>query len=542
MAVNLAGTVIPFFLLDASDDTNPYLSPIIDVSAYNTLTFMIDSTSSVEITTQFSNNGIVFIDTLYDALVMPFPQEFSVEVVGKFCKLTVESVPPSVNFHFSVFGSKLVRKFEPGTISTVGTGESLINSGVHPEYKLKSIVAGTDITFTVSSTEITINSIGGGGGSTLWQRVGSFVNPILMQPIVGDLNLDLQPSAAANVFIQDANDCSAVSSTGSLIRGSHNAVWGCRNCTTSQAYSGGGQRAQWNAWIACDACTQLGNQPEFNAYIACVGCTFETGACSAYIANRNISGIVKGEPFVDAAFVMAGCEGPMNIVGDGSGPCRRSVVLAAQDVTITGGHHNMLIKGSKISVTNPPQNGATVLADHITTGPALAALPATFSSRHTGGYQFWTNDLLTIGVSMAGGANAWASVCDANVKENIVPVDTAAILQKALAVPVNTYNYIGCVEEQVCIGPTAQAYHAQFGTAHSPTRIGVWDPDLPNPVDGKPTGDWAVHENGVPVTYTKPAKDPLCIETMDFLGILLASVQALHARVVALEAAIVPPP
>ena len=106
----------------------------------------------------------------------------------------------------------------------------------------------------------------------------------------------------------------------------------------------------------------------------------------------------------------------------------------------------------------------------------------------------------------------------------MIPCISQDILTHAMLIPVYYYNYIGNPKEQVCIGPSAQAWHSQFGTADIPTK--VWNENEFNE---------ETQENGKFVTIMKPAKDPLKIESMDFSGVLLSCVQALQAQNVALE-------
>jgi hypothetical protein len=222
------------------------------------------------------------------------------------------------------------------------------------------------------------------------------------------------------------------------------------------------------------------------------------------------------------------------IVG-GTGNTITAAVQNQQDNVILGGSGNTLgssanssrsvILGGTNCVVNNTDcliGGVNITCTHkenfmwSTGGPNLGSVANDqFVVKATGGSTFWSNNPGTVGVSLAAGGNSWAPVCDVNVKENLLPC--APTLGKLELLPIYTYNYIGNPPEQVCIGPTAQGWHAQFGTADVPT-YGV----------DEETGETIV-------VGTHPAKDPLSIEIMDVVGVLLCAVKELTARVKVLE-------
>ena len=139
-----------------------------------------------------------------------------------------------------------------------------------------------------------------------------------------------------------------------------------------------------------------------------------------------------------------------------------------------------------------------------------------------GGYRIFTNTLNTTGVTLASGGNSWAAVSDRNLKENIHDLgitECCIIAQKFRSIPVCTYNYIGNPEEQLCYGPIAQDWHTQFGAT------GVTGPILDH--HGKQIFDSEAN----PMYEFKPAKDPLKIEIMDMIGIMMATIQHLQDEI-----------
>jgi len=59
------------------------------------------------------------------------------------------------------------------SLSNAGTGTSLLSSTSNPTFSTKSLTAGTNITFTSTANDITINSTGGGGGTYTFTNGGT---------------------------------------------------------------------------------------------------------------------------------------------------------------------------------------------------------------------------------------------------------------------------------------------------------------------------------------------------------------------------------
>ena len=257
----------------------------------------------------------------------------------------------------------------------------------------------------------------------------------------------------------------------------------------------------------------------------------------------------------------------MNFHAASSGPYTVSLggevhttMLSSQNIAQGQNNTWSLIKGTNYSSAGLV-GGIVCLTDN--NGPTTLPFNTShqFQTRFSGGYNFYTTNAVTVGVSLAPGANSWAPLCDVNAKENVVALDNAAILAKALLVPACNYNYIGNPVEQVCYGPTAQDWHAQFGAAdiQIPIEEGNYLPlydeedgvtQLLN-TDGSLATTPEVDASGNPIMYpvldgngdptyeTKAAKDPLRIEEMDFMGVLLSCVKGLNDKIEALEARVV---
>ena len=94
-----------------------------------------------------------------------------------------------------------------------------------------------------------------------------------------------------------------------------------------------------------------------------------------------------------------------------------------------------------------------------------------------GGVRFFTNGENTTGVSVASGAGTWSSLSDRNAKEEIVPVDTTAVLERLVELPIATWKYRGQDGDVMHMGPMAQDFWAAFGLGLGDTTIDTVDPD-----------------------------------------------------------------
>jgi Chaperone of endosialidase len=97
------------------------------------------------------------------------------------------------------------------------------------------------------------------------------------------------------------------------------------------------------------------------------------------------------------------------------------------------------------------------------------------------------------------GTPGWQCTSDRNAKENLVPVDGAAILERLAAMPVYTWNFKGFDPAVRALSPTAQDFHAAFGLGN----------------------------------------DDKSIATLNIEGVALAAIQGLYARERVAEAALV---
>ncbi len=121
-------------------------------------------------------------------------------------------------------------------------------------------------------------------------------------------------------------------------------------------------------------------------------------------------------------------------------------------------------------------NGTFVWSDD-----AGTATPSTgenqWVSRASGGYWLYSNSTETAGVTLPPGGNAWQSVSDRNAKDNFEPVDTADVLKRLSAIPMETWNYKSQDPSIRHIGPMAQDFYSAFGVGEDEKHITTIDAD-----------------------------------------------------------------
>ena len=102
------------------------------------------------------------------------------------------------------------------TLSDAGlTGASLVAiSSVNPHLKVKSLIAGSNITLTDISDTITINSTGGGGGSYTFSNAGSGTTLVSTTSGINDFKT-VSITAGANVAISNSGTDIVISASGS---------------------------------------------------------------------------------------------------------------------------------------------------------------------------------------------------------------------------------------------------------------------------------------------------------------------------------------
>ena len=95
----------------------------------------------------------------------------------------------------------------------------------------------------------------------------------------------------------------------------------------------------------------------------------------------------------------------------------------------------------------------------------------------SGGSKWYSNALQTAGSEMLPGGG-WTIISDVNLKENLEELDYQTVLQTLIdAIPIYRYNLKSNSREQVCMGPTAQDWHAAFPSSKDKLTIEMVDLD-----------------------------------------------------------------
>ena len=81
------------------------------------------------------------------------------------------------------------------------------------------------------------------------------------------------------------------------------------------------------------------------------------------------------------------------------------------------------------------------------------------------------------GVQMAPGAGSWSSLSDRQLKTALRTIDTRALLDRLLAIPVQEWSYIAQGADVRHIGPMAQDFKAAFSVGENDTTISTVDAD-----------------------------------------------------------------
>lgn len=81
------------------------------------------------------------------------------------------------------------------------------------------------------------------------------------------------------------------------------------------------------------------------------------------------------------------------------------------------------------------------------------------------------------GVTMAANAGSWSSLSDRRLKTAIAPIDTGAVLDRLMAMPLTSWSYIAQGTTVRHVGPMAQDFAAAFGLGENDTTISTIDAD-----------------------------------------------------------------
>ena len=130
------------------------------------------------------------------------------------------------------------------------------------------------------------------------------------------------------------------------------------------------------------------------------------------------------------------------------------------NVTASGSYS--IAMGSYVSTSG--LSGSFTIGDRSTTTVMGTFVANGFRARFASGYRLFTNSAASIGAFLNADANSWAALSDVRKKENFLPVDGEAMLERIAAMPQYTWNYIGQdVTRLRHYGPMGQDFYKAFG-------------------------------------------------------------------------------
>ena len=243
--------------------------------------------------------------------------------------------------------------------------------------------------------------------SSLWQETGT---PSLLNPILSDYNIDDNPTIS-NVYSAGIRNVNLASTNITNVNlSTANVALASNSCTNDSSQS------NCNTYISSLDCTVSGAQPDRNVFISSTSCGVSAGRNHTFIGCVGCTGVSNGS--LPGSITLISCKEGQAISGDGGGSPDTLTLISCIDAKVHGDHDVIMIKGTHTCIENPRSFGQTILADSSSTGPYLTARSDMFTSRHQGGYEFYSNSDLTSGVKLLSASNKWVPVGTADPNIN----------------------------------------------------------------------------------------------------------------------------
>lgn len=121
--------------------------------------------------------------------------------------------------------------------------------------------------------------------------------------------------------------------------------------------------------------------------------------------------------------------------------------------------------------------GAMVFGDASTSTNVVATAANQFVVRASGGYTFYTNSAMNVGVSLAPDESGWDIVSDRNRKRDFRSLNGDQVLARIRTMPIQEWSYSTSSNGVRHVGPTAQDFRAAFGLGSSGLSINSVDID-----------------------------------------------------------------
>jgi len=571
--------VIPYFLNNIAYPDTTYEPPFVFFGDVGALKFTIYCTQDADFGFEWA------VDTQYEVITIDTFQalagvenSITVPVTARYGRVfvrNINAVPSNLKvqiFFLNDFSSE--SGSEDITLSSAG-GISLIANDIPPDYTLKGLTEGSNITIIDNGNNLEISA----AGVAPYKQVGSNISPISNSTNAISSGVNNVLNSCITSLIGGSSSCTLNGS-----RTTNSAIIGARNSKiVSSSSNGDGKQcviigsSDGNIGNISEAGTNNGIYSSSTGKIANRGTncviigsnnskipsqSIQTGIYSS--SNSTLLGERINESIIMSSsqcFVRAGGAsdgGSCTIVGssacqiglsgsqsagnycgiysslnsENTGRNQTNAIIAGNNSRIIGNNaDNSVVMGSNGNISHI---GNFMFSDSAG-GNALSSNGNNrFNVRSVGGARFLTNTNNTVGVSLASGGNSWASVCDVNTKENLQVINSTnnqMIVDNFYNLPVYKYNYIGNPEEQICFGPTAQDWNMSYGCDNISIPICTLERDIDNNLVEVNVLD----DNGDCQFETKPAKDPLKIEIMDMIGVMMICINDLQSRIKLLE-------
>lgn len=529
---------------------NSYISEWLNVSSSLSLTFTIFEDNNCDVVLDWAtDNNYNIINTETTALVGGNSLTIYTPVKNRFVRLSILNIAiqPSVlelqGFHYITSGLNLSHLVNIGGFSGIYKAPNELRTLQSSDGSITITQNADNIDFVAVSDSLWESNTAASGVNYIIQKTPATYNNLLFDDSLSTISFSMKTGAINNVIMNSIEkEINGI--------GSHNTVIG-----SSYPYINGD-----NPLTTFDFNTSIGNSFPHFATVSTSGDYFaQNAAFGSYYPYMELNG--TGSLYQCSIFGGNSCSiytlnslnntlyrcnmlgGSNNIiVANGTSLRFCNMIGGYQNEILNSCQNNTIIGGYRLVADT--YSGCTLMGDgYIGSAPSklFASAHNEFSSRFRGGYRLFSNDLFTTGVTLAAGASSWAAVSDINKKEIHGEVDYSSYMDRLEKIPIYEYNYKGNQKEQRSIGPVAQDYHEYFGCE-------LVDTDLVEFIDLEPEKIEKIkgRERVIPArtkkivkTEKKRAKDDLSIEIMDLLGIALACIKDLNARIKELESRII---
>jgi len=153
---------------------------------------------------------------------------------------------------------------------------------------------------------------------------------------------------------------------------------------------------------------------------------------------------------------------------------------SGSNATVPGGYDNIAQGAYSFAAGRTAKaynDGCFVWGDSTDAADVSCSNNDRWVARASGGVYFYTNSILSSGVYVPAGGNAWSSVSDRNLKENVASVDGQEVLARLAQVPITSWSYKSQDAATRHMGPMAQDFYAAFGVGEDDTLISTVDAD-----------------------------------------------------------------